>query len=80
MSNKLDSRNVMLLSLLRKARVSKGMTQLDLAERLGKPQSWISKIEKSELDLNVMDLFDICAALDINPSEIVALTMKGIDE
>ena len=41
---------------LREAREAKGLTQIEVAEHLGKPQSFISKIEQGERRLDVVEL------------------------
>lgn len=41
---------------LKKARMEVGLTQVDVAQLLGKPQSYISKIELGERRLDVLEL------------------------
>ena len=60
-----------LLELLKKARVDAGLRQVDLAKRLGVPQSMISKYEVGERRVDLLELRDICAALDISLPEFV---------
>lgn len=57
-------------NLIRDARKHRGLTQLQLAERLGTSQSAINRIEKGHQNLSLEMLARIGAALD---SEIVAL-------
>lgn len=40
------------------------MTQVELARRLGKPQSYVSKVEILERRLDVIELMDWLAAID----------------
>jgi len=48
-------------------RNQKGMTQKQMADKLGCTQSWISKIEHAEdMDLTVKDLLDYGRVLDMN--------------
>lgn len=44
------------LSRLRQARLDAGLTQVEVAARLGKPQSFISKMESGERRLDVVEL------------------------
>jgi transcriptional regulator with XRE-family HTH domain len=51
------------LGQLRKARVAARLTQTGLAERLGETQSFISKVERGERRLDVVELHAFCRAL-----------------
>jgi transcriptional regulator with XRE-family HTH domain len=53
------------LSQLRKARVDAGLTQTALAERLGETQSFISKVERGERRLDVVELRSFCNGLHL---------------
>ena len=54
-----------LARLLRDLRRDAGLRQSDLAERLGRPQSFVSKYESGERRLDVVDLLAVCRALGI---------------
>jgi len=47
------------LARLRKARIAAAMTQAEVAHALGKPQSFISKIERGERRLDPLELKEI---------------------
>lgn len=51
------------LDLLKEARGKAGMTQTELADRLGMTQSDISKCERGERRLDVVELWRWCKAL-----------------
>lgn len=53
------------LANLRKARREAGLTQVGLAKVLGKTQSFISKVERGERRLDVIELRDFCRALKV---------------
>lgn len=59
------------LAALRQAREEAGMRQIDLAARIGKPQSFISKAEKGERRLDVVELIAVLRALGISPSDFI---------
>ncbi len=48
------------------------VTQVELAGRLGKPQSFVSKIERRERRLDVVEFCAIARALGLAPSELMA--------
>jgi transcriptional regulator with XRE-family HTH domain len=56
---------------LRHARVKAGLTQQDLADHLGKPQSHIAKVELGERILDVREFAVICGALNIKPATLL---------
>jgi len=49
-----------LLSALREARLAAGLTQLDVAERLGTYASYVSKCESGERRVDVVELAQFC--------------------
>jgi len=60
------------LDRLVSARKAAGLTQSQLATKLGKPQSFVSKIERHERRLDVVEFVLVCKALDVAPREILA--------
>ena len=61
-----------LLGLLKEIRIEAGLRQVDLAQRLNVPQSRISKYEMGERRIDLMELRDICLAMDKPLVEVVA--------
>lgn len=57
--------------LLRQIRRGAGLRQEDLADRLGKPQSFVSKYETGERRLDLIELGEICGAVGITLVELV---------
>ncbi len=49
--------------LLRELRTEKGLTQVQLSETLGMPQSFVSKYETGERRLDVIELREVCKSL-----------------
>lgn len=54
-----------IIAALRQARLEKGLSQRDLAKRAGVAQSYISRIEKGTVDLQLSSLLDLARALDL---------------
>ena len=61
----------LLLQLLKSERIDKGITQEQLASRLGVGQGIVSKIETHERRLDVIELREICLALGISFPEFI---------
>ncbi len=58
-------------SELRKARLSSGLLQKDLAKSLRRPQSYISKIESGERSIDVIEFISYCQAIGIDASSFI---------
>lgn len=56
-----------LVTVLKASRDEAGLTQRDLADRLGKPRSYISKIESGERIPRITEFCDIAQALKLEP-------------
>ena len=61
-----------LLALLRQIRLDAKLRQVDLAERLGQPQSFVSKYESGERRLDILELRSLCKAVGITLEQFVA--------
>ena len=64
-------RQRILLDLLRNIRKDAGLRQDDVAERLGRPQSFVSKYESGERRLDILELYDVCEALGLKLNKFV---------
>lgn len=60
-----------LQTLLKQVRLEASLTQVDLAEKLGQPQSFVSKYESGERLLDVVELRQICDAVGVSLSHFV---------
>lgn len=47
------------------------MRQIELAARVGKPQSYVSKFERGERRIDLVEFLFICRALDVDQSPII---------
>ncbi len=57
-------------ALMKKARKGAGLTQVDLAKRLKKPQSFVAKYERGERRLDVIEFLRITGAIGADPVRI----------
>jgi transcriptional regulator with XRE-family HTH domain len=60
-----------LATVLREERVQAGLTQVSLAEKLGKPQSFIAKYEAGERQLDVIEFLLVARAMSVPASRIL---------
>ena len=59
-------------ALLKSIRIGKGLTQADIAKRLGLPQSYVSKYETGERRLDFVETMLVCDALEIGIERFAA--------
>jgi len=55
------------LGLLRDLRVDAGLTQVMLAKKLSNTQTFVSKVERGERRLDLVEFVEICEALGVDP-------------
>jgi transcriptional regulator with XRE-family HTH domain len=72
-------RQQQLRALLRDMRERQGLTQEQVAERLSKPQSFVSKYEGGERRLSVIEFIDVVRALGLEPSVAIRKLLRVID-
>lgn len=66
-----SKRQEVLIQCLVKAREAAGMTQQAVADRLGKPQSFVAKYENGERRLDVVEFIEIAQVLDADTVAII---------
>lgn len=71
------SKNRSLLALLRRIREEAGLRQVDVAERVGQPQSFVSKYESGERRLDLLELEFICEACGVELTNFVTRYQGG---
>lgn len=65
----MDQRRLRLQRLLREIRVEAGLKQADVAERIGSDQSFVSRYERGERRLDLVELEAICTACKMKLEE-----------
>ena len=64
--------------LLVEARTKSKLTQLEVANRLQRPQSFVAKYEAGERRLDIVEFIQICKALDAESTSILAELSKKV--
>ena len=59
------------IAFIASTRKAAGVTQAELAARLGKPQSFVSKVERGERRLDVVEFCQVAEALGSDPAQIL---------
>lgn len=59
------------IKALRKQRIAKGITQESLATALGRPQSFVAKVENGERRLDVVEFVHIARLLGVRLEEVL---------
>lgn len=67
-----------LVAVLTKARQVSGLTQAQLAERVGKDQTFISIIERGQRRVDVLEFVALAKAMKADPAELFADVIKRL--
>lgn len=62
------------------AREEAGLTQVNIAERLGKPQSFVSKYERGERRLDFTEFVELADLLEIDIADFVNRYQSAISQ
>jgi len=66
-----DIRRETLRHELREARLRAGLRQLDVALQLGKPQSYVAKVESGERRIDLIEALDLCQVVSLDPKVLI---------
>jgi transcriptional regulator with XRE-family HTH domain len=67
-----------LVQALIQARAEAGVTQTELARRVGKDQSFISLIERSQRRVDTLEFYALARALDVDPVRLFAAVVARL--
>ena len=70
--------NISIGKCLAQLRDQSHLKQVEVAERLGKPQSFVSKVENGERSLHACELVDYSEALGIPTSQLMSAVESAI--
>lgn len=76
MKSIVDPRYLEMVTALRAYRERQGLSQKALSTRLGRPQSYIAKIETCERRLDLLEALLICETMGITLAEIVPVSLQ----
>ena len=71
-------RHQRLIDVLAATRRDAGLTQIVVAERLGRPQSFVAKVENGERRLDVVEFIDLVEAVGGDPAEVFAQLLTAV--
>jgi transcriptional regulator with XRE-family HTH domain len=71
--------HAVLARLISEMRREQGLSQQELADRLGVPQSLVSKIERVERLIDAVELLAVCRALGVPPAGVLVRLQSLID-
>lgn len=74
-----NKRYLALPKLLIQLRKEHNLLQSDLADRLEKPQSYVSKYERGERRIDLIEFIEICNAIGLDPKEIFSIFLGSSD-
>lgn len=66
-----DPRYQQVAALLAVIRRDRGLLQQDVADRLGRPQAYVSKVESGVRRVDLIELIDFLTALETDPKDFL---------
>ena len=76
--DKFDPLYQALIEALVRERKARGLTQIDVAGRMGTDQSQISKFERYERRLDIVDFVRYCQAIEIDSPELLRAAISDV--
>jgi transcriptional regulator with XRE-family HTH domain len=67
-----------MIKILVKARKNAGVTQVQLAAMLNKPQPWVSQVENNVRRIDVIEFYAIATAIGADPEKLFGDVVKQI--
>jgi len=71
-----SSRHKALVELLIEKRLAAGLTQADLAERLGEYQSLVARLESGQRRVDVVEFLELARALEFDAANVISVLKK----
>jgi transcriptional regulator with XRE-family HTH domain len=67
-----------MVAVLIDARKSSGLTQVELGQKVGKDQTFISNIENSQRRVDLLEFIALCRAMKIEPQVLFGLILERV--
>ena len=65
-----------MIERLKRQRQELGLTQAHVANRLGRPRTWVNKLEQCERRLDVIEVRDLCNLYGVDFREVTAMLVE----
>ncbi|MDD3002052.1 MAG: helix-turn-helix transcriptional regulator [Candidatus Riflebacteria bacterium] len=63
--------------LIVEARKEAGLSQGEVAKKLNRPQSFVSKYERGERRIDIVEFLEVAKAIGVNPLQIIKALKQG---
>ena len=73
-----QSEYTQLRKALKTLRISKNLTQTELAKQLDKPQSYIAKYERGDRNLDFIEVLEVCSQCGTDPIDFLKTFLQTI--
>jgi transcriptional regulator with XRE-family HTH domain len=73
-----SARYAVFLKVLRETRRRSGLTQIQLAERIGETQTFVSKCERGERRIDVIELRTFCQAFGVTLRQFIIVLERAL--
>ena len=68
------------IAVMRDARIEAGLTQADIAAKIGQPQSFMSKSERRERRIDVVEFLQIADAIGVSPEALLTRVRVALQQ
>ncbi|WP_248914536.1 helix-turn-helix domain-containing protein [Pseudomonas moorei] len=67
------------LTLLKARRINAGLTQVECSTALGRPQSFMSDVERGVRRLDIIQMYDLCKVLRCDLVDLIRDFVDGVE-
>lgn len=66
------------IDAIKAVRIERGLSQTEIARRVGKPQSFVSKIENFDRRLDIVEFLAVADALEVSPEKLLKVVRDAM--